>query len=222
MITAVKNRLPKPSTNGHAKKEATVEVPMLQLDRKTLKVTIVGTSPLIVHRFSEKARKMIEDKQQKKAKTAREAREPKTEFLAAYYVMPGTGAAGGKKTKYGIPASGVKNAMVSACRYIEGIPMTRARGMMFVKESPNGGGLVEIKYRETRMREDTVKLPNDALDMRYRPEFLDWSIDLQIEYNASVVSPEQIVNLLNNAGFSVGLCEWRPEKNGSYGMFTVK
>jgi hypothetical protein len=29
------------------------------------------------------------------------------------------------------------------------------------------------------------------------------------------------MNLLNTAGFAVGVGEWRPEKDGQYGMFRV-
>ncbi len=39
--------------------------------------------------------------------------------------------------------------------------------------------------------------------------------------NSGAISAEQIANLLNTAGFGVGIGEWRPEKNGSYGRFHV-
>ena len=42
-----------------------------------------------------------------------------------------------------------------------------------------------------------------------------------IDYNASVITIEQLINLIEIPGYSVGLCEWRPEKNGPYGRFRV-
>ena len=35
------------------------------------------------------------------------------------------------------------------------------------------------------------------------------------------MSEGQVVNLLSLGGFSVGGCEWRPEKDGDKGRFTV-
>jgi hypothetical protein len=217
--TATKNRI---AQNGHSAALPKAErVELKPIDIRTFKLPIKGTSPLIVHKFSEKAKKQIEDKQQKKAKGAKEARDPKSEYLAACYVMPESPPAGEKKARYGVPASGIKNALVSACRFVDGMQMTFARGAFHVME--DAGGLVEISYDTMRMREDTVRLngPGSPLDIRYRPEFTEWSLVCVVRYNAAAISPEQIVNLANVAGFSIGLCEWRPERDGSYGMFEV-
>lgn len=59
-------------------------------------------------------------------------------------------------------------------------------------------------------------------DIRYRCEFKEWSAVVKIRYNASVLSEAQIRNLFNVAGFGVGIGEWRPEKDGSFGMFHVE
>lgn len=58
-------------------------------------------------------------------------------------------------------------------------------------------------------------------DIRYRAEFPDWKARVLVRYNANVLSEAQILNLLNVAGFAVGVGEWRPEKDGQYGMFHV-
>ena len=71
------------------------------------------------------------------------------------------------------------------------------------------------------MRTDAVRIGMGTLDLRYRPEFQEWSVALRIRYNAAAISPEQIVNLYNVAGFAVGIAEWRPERDGSNGMFEV-
>lgn len=205
------------SQMGIADKSAQ-KIELRPIEIQIFNLKLVGTSPLIVHKFSEKNKKQIEDKQQKKATIAKETRDPHAEYLACFYMIPGSSHAGSPDARYGFPASGFKNAAVDACSFIDGITKVLARGAFHVV-SP--GGLVEIKYADVSMREDTVRIGMGALDLRYRPEFTGWSCELAIHYNASVLSPEQIVNLFNVAGFSVGIGEWRPQKDGSNGMFQV-
>lgn len=194
--------MPKPA----AKTQIAIPPP----DIRTMTVNVIGDSPLIVHKFSEKSKKQMEDKTQKKAR-AKEARDPKAEFEAARYRL-----ANGKD---GFPCSGFKLAMVSACRFTSGVPMTLARGAVLVM-----GDYAEIKGKPT-MREDIGRVGNFGAKKAmviYRPEFKNWSTRLTIRYNAQVISLEQIVNLLTIAGFSVGVGDWRPEKNGTFGTFHVE
>jgi hypothetical protein len=219
MVTATaKNRI---ASNGHAKKkEETQEVAIRPIDIAEFEIPIQGTTPLIVHKFSEKARKSITDKQQQKAKGGREKRDPESEYYAAMYIMPGTGKPQDKKAKHGVPAAGFKKAACSACRYIDGINMTFAKGAFHVID--DAGGYVQINFKELRMREDTIRLPNKALDLRYRPEYIGWSCVLRIQYNRSAISAEQIVNMFHHAGFHIGWGELRPEKGFSNGMWTIR
>lgn len=185
-----------------------------KMDMKTAKITIEGTTPLLVNNFSEKSKKEIEDKYRQKAKIKAVPISKEEEFKNALYYMPNT------KTRYGMPASGLKLCAVSACRYIEGIPMTIALGAFHVLESP----YVEIKGKPV-VDERTVRVGNFGNKKpanRVRPRFDKWECTFTVQYNAGVISAEQILNLYEHAGFSVGLCEHRPEKKGSNGMFRVK
>lgn len=158
----------------------------------------------------------LDEKHQQKGKTKRGARDPEAEFEAALYRIRGT-------NKFGIPASGVKLCAVSACRFIEGIPMTLAVGAFHVLEEKDG--LISIKGDAPILDERIVRVGNFGNKKpmtRYRPRFDKWEITFGVKYNSKVISPEQLLNLYENAGFSVGLCEMRPEKRGSYGMFRVK
>jgi len=199
-------------------------IQLLPIHVTEFEVTIVGSSPLIVHRFTEKARKQIEDKQQKRAQRAKEARDPHEEYLASLYVFPGD-VAGVEGARYGVPALWFKCAMVDACRYTGGLTMTAARGAFHVLgESPQSGGLVLLNYTDLRMRDDAVTIGIGTRDMRYRGEFSNWSVRLKIRYNASVISPDQLVNLLNVAGFGTGVGERRPSQSCSdmFGMWAVE
>lgn len=187
-----------------AKTTAAIELPPLNI--QTVTFMLVGDSPLIVHAWSEKAKKQMLDKQMKKAAKAKEAKDPDADYEACFYRTP-TGA-------YGFPAIGLKAAMVSAARFVDA-KMTVLRGAVHIDAE-----MIEI-VGEPQMREDMVRVGMGTADIRYRPEFPTWRSAVAIKFNASVISAEQIANLLNNAGFGVGIGEWRPEKNGSYGRFHV-
>lgn len=195
-------------------KETKLNIPPMNL--QYAKITLVGETPLLVQRFSEKSKREMEDKTQKRAKTARAARDPNEEFRAALYVIPG------RKITYGIPAAGIKNCAVSACRFIEGVPMTKARGAFHV--IAEGHNLIPINGDKPVMDESIVRIGGfkKIAQVRYRPRFDKWSVTFPVRFNQNVISAEQILNLYENAGFSVGLCEYRPEKGGNLGTFRVK
>ena len=73
------------------------------------------------------------------------------------------------------------------------------------------------------MRSDRVVLSgmSRTSSIAYRPMYEDWGMDVPIWINAGFVSPDQIVNLLNIAGFGVGIGDWRVEKKGTFGQFEV-
>jgi hypothetical protein len=198
-----------------AEKEEKIVIPPIQ--KKTALITLVGTTPLMVNNFSTKSKTEMLEKQMKKAKGAKESRNIEKEVEAALYRLSG-------KNRYGMPASGLKNCAVSACRFIEGVPMTRAKGSFFVLEDENG--LVEIKSKKGYTVDERPvsigKFGNKTKMIRFRPRFDDWSCTFKVVYNPNIISAEQLLNLYENAGFSVGLCEFRPEKSGNLGMFEVK
>lgn len=193
-------------------KDIQIKIPAPNIQMLT--VTIEGTAPLICHQWSEKAKKMIKDKQAGEKKKVRELRNPEEEYKSSYYKN--------SNGEIAFPALCIKQAMVNAARNIEGVTMTILRGSIFVKGDHLG--LITVDYKSERMREDMVRLGgmSNPADIRYRGELSDWSMKIVIEHNADVISAPMVLNLLNTAGFACGLGEWRPEKNGDKGTFRVK
>lgn len=194
------------ATRNGTSAAAPVAVSVPRMDRRQIEITLIGDSPLICHKWSDKAKQMMLDKQMKKASKGKEAKDPEQDYRDSLYHLDDGG--------YGFPAVAFKSAAVGACRFAE-MKMTEARGAFHVV-----GEMIPLEG-EPRMREDMVRVGMGTADIRYRGEFPEWRCTLSVVYNANAISPEQIVNLFNVAGFGVGVGEWRPEKDGSYGRFHV-
>ena len=180
------------------------------IQRQTIRLRIVGDTPLVAHRFSEKARKEMLDKQMKKAKQAKQAKDPEAEFNDARYQMQDGGD--------GFPSAGIKKAIANAFRFADGMKKVEIAGALHVEP---GNELVAIIGPQPLIREDTVKISMGTTDIRFRPEYRDWSMEFDVVFNGRAISAEQIVNLVNIAGFGIGIGEWRPERGGQFGMFHV-
>ena len=58
--------------------------------------------------------------------------------------------------------------------------------------------------------------------LRTRAKFDDWSCTFQVEVDDELVDQGQLATWLDIAGRRIGLGDWRPEKSGHYGRFTVE
>lgn len=171
-------------------------------------VWVIGDSPLIVHAWSEKAKKAMLDKQMKKAVKGKEAKNPQQDYEESLYYISK------KPLVYGFPAVAFKAAAVRAGKNM-GIPMTDSRTAFHVDTE------MVVIHGKPAMREDTVRLNGGVADIRYRGEFKEWHAMLPLKFNPNILSLEQLISLLNAAGFGVGVGEWRPEKDGQFGRFHV-
>ena len=186
-----------------------VAVHMPEFDLRALNFRLIGDSPLICHAWSERAINRMLDDQTKVPKQAREARNPRRDFLESLYPHPEGG--------YGFPSVAFKAAAVDACTYVDGITKVEARGVFHINAE-----LLRVHGDDPVMRRDMVRVGFGSADMRFRSQFINWHVDVPIRYNASVLSEGQIVHLFNMAGFHVGIGEKRPQKGGDqYGRFHV-
>lgn len=183
-----------------------IEIPPIEI--KTYILRIVGDSPLIVHAWSKKAKQEMLYKQMGKARGKKEPKDPQSDYEGAFYRMA-DGAPG-------FPTIAFKAAAVNAARQVEGLTMTFLRGAFHTV-----GELVAIEG-VPQMREDTVRVGMGTADLRYRPEFPEWAVNLKVRLNTRALTLEQLIHLFNQAGFSAGVGEWRPEKDGRNGMFHVE
>lgn len=220
-----------------AKKTETEVVEIRALDIKRVPIRIVGDTPLIVHAWSEKAKRMMLESQMKTTKTkARDVRDPYDDFIQSLYWLEGKPSEeeikeDGPKAferavkagaRWGFPVGAIKQAGNSAAYRLGWVKnQMQLRGSYFLETEY--GEMAEIKGAIPEMREDMVRVGMGSADLRYRGEFKNWYMDLTLEYNASGdLSLEQIINVINAGGYVCGAGEWRPERDGSNGRFHVE
>jgi len=172
-------------------------------------------SPLVIHAFAEKAKQEIRDKQQKKAKKAKAERNPEEEFLAARYVD--------EEGRECAPITALKKSIITAATAFDDLTKVGLRQAIFVDCLANpGASLVPIEKHDGQpaigvMREDAVTIGINTRGLTYRPEYREWQLRVRVEYNPRIVSREQLLALVDQAGWGVGICEGRPERSSALG-----
>lgn len=208
---------------------------MQPLNLKVMPVTIDDVTDVIVHAMGPKTQKQLLDifmRDPSKPKPKRTPKDPFAEFLGSLHVMPGAKIpkkklkAGEswpfKKDTFGVPCAGFKKGMVYAAqRY--GMKAKDVEAAVWVL-----GELTPLVYKKLIMRQDPVKVGpwnSRVVDIRFRGSFTHWSTTIMVEYDADLITPTTIVNLINRAGRVAGLCEWRPNSKdnpGTFGCYEVR
>jgi hypothetical protein len=200
-----------------ATKKETVEVLSISpINLQTLTVRLVGTAPLKQARFSAKAIQAMRDKMEaggtaKKGK-ARQARDFDSDFKHAQHIS--------SEGWNGHPASALRNACIDACRMV-GFKMTHAKMSIFVKadglDEVDGTPLVKILAPPPERTEETVRNATGVVDIRVRPMWRNWAMDVSIQFDADQFTANDVLNLIGRAGTQIGIGEGRPFSKSSNG-----
>lgn len=213
------------------KNEEIIEIKRAEIVTTTIRIK--GDTPLIVHAWSTKAKRTLLDAHLCiKKLEKREPKSPVEDFIDSMYWMSdeptektedGFVAAVKSGARWGFPVTAIKQAANSAA-YRNGLVKNQMalRGAYYI-DGVGAGQLAEIKGCMPVMREDMVRVGMGTADIRFRGQFDNWYMDLNVRYDKNgVYSLEQIVNLINLGGFCCGIGEWRPERDGQYGMYHVE
>jgi len=179
---------------------------------------IQGTAPLVQLKFSTKAKEqmmanMATPAAEKKAKAVRPPRDYDADFVAAQHIS----VAGWN----GMPCAAFRSAMIDACRTV-GLVMTKAKMSVFVIpegfDADDGTPLVKIIGSPPERMESLVRNDNGGADVRIRAMWREWEMDVNVEFDADMITPDSVVNLLDRAGRQVGIGEGRPFSKNSVGQ----
>jgi hypothetical protein len=185
-----------------------------------------------MHAWSEKAKRMMLDAQMGLAKgKKKEPKNPVEDFIRSMYWLTDMpeemteeafSEAISNGARFGFPVTAFKQAAISAA-YRMGWAKDKVslRGAFFIDSDENG--MIEIHSDAPEMREDMVKVGMGAADIRYRGQFNNWWSEFTVCYNENGDKTiDEILTILNAGGYVCGLGEWRPERDGQYGMYHVE
>ncbi len=205
-----------PTPDKIQSQHVTISPPNIQ----TAAFIIQGTAPLVVHRFDTKVMREFEDKiiEGSKPKGKRKFEPKNIEDIckaATYFGKTGN------EVWEGFNASGVRLAMISACRGAN-FKMTIAKQSFFVESDGWDIHTPLIPLVRIIGKSEVSKLigktETNVAMLVIRPMYREWKAKVRIRFDADLFSISDITNLLARAGQCVGICEGRPDSKNSGGM----
>jgi hypothetical protein len=182
---------------------------------ESVTVGILGTSPLVMNRMSEKARMQL--LMPTGPKTAADKRSslkhvPIDEYRGSVYRLTDG------PTVLAMPTTAVKGTLMTAALDTGGVARTQIGRLVYVVgDYLPVWGVPKLLMSITRSA-DIARTP----DVRTRAILPHWCMFATIRYVPPLLNRTTIVNLLSRAGLTAGVGDWRQEKGkGSYGQFDV-
>lgn len=211
---ALRDEIAKPKKGGRGVRNVTITAPKMEV----ADITIVGTSPLVMNRFSQKAMEQMKAKQEAGSVGKKGVKRDAKDFQLCYEQAKHVSREGW----CGIPAPAFRNAAISACKIV-GFAMTRAKLSLFIEpdgfDRVDGTPLVKITKGEPEYVEHAVRNESGVADIRPRPMWQPgWEARVRVRYDAEQFSASDVYNLFARVGIQVGILEGRPDSKSSAGL----
>lgn len=199
---------------GFTKKDT--EVTLIEFARERMTVRLVGVTPIILYRMSEKAKREL---LLPRAATNRAARaqtlkhDPLAEFRESPYKLPP-----GSPTLLCHLATAFKSSMRNCAVDMPGASKAQLGRMLYVE-----GERVPI-YGVPRLHMAITKQAGIAKtpDVRTRCIVPEWAAELSVVFMRPHLTLDNVANLIAGAGLMQGVGDWRPEKgSGTFGQYRL-
>ena len=189
-------------------------------------IKIEGDSGFMPKQFSKKVQDELDEKAQGAPKKKRGPKDIVADCIDCFHVIGRRPTSMSKtelkKTQFGFPVTAFKHAMEKAA---VGCGWKSTEFRQCVRLEADDGYMVKLKTSIPRMDVRPVRLngPRGKVpDIRHRPFFEKWSTTLRIQYNARLVTAQQVVVFCDDAGSTGGIGELRPGKSSAGMMGTWK
>lgn len=167
----------------------------------TVTCSIEGVSPLLMHRFPLEPIEALEKKS------------PAEQAELAAYRTP--------ESKLYIPGVNINRALVAGATYSKG------KGRATLQKPVAASVIVSPEYcvltpQEYVVDSRPIVVPaTKGRVLRHRPRLDQWRCTFEIEYDPDLLTEEQLRRVVDDTGSRVGLLDFRPERKGPFGRFSV-
>jgi hypothetical protein len=192
------------------------EIQILEISKGIVEVCIVGVSPLICNRMSEKARQSLilpTGRMTTAQKAVNLKHDPLAEFRSSPYINSEDGL-----TRIQLLASMFKGAMKTAALDLPGVAKSKIGRLVYVEgDRVEVYGIPQVMSAVTRSSD-----MNRTPDVRTRAILPRWACRISIAYVTPMINQKSVLNLLAAGGITAGIGDWRVEKgSGSYGQYKL-
>lgn len=208
-----------------AKKVNTIVLKPLGI--KYMDVTIVGDSDLVLNKMNDVTARKLIDIRTDKAKDTTKPNEWEEIITAMHWYK-------GKPTDFS--EKGLAQALVENAPCISAFGLGRSLGDAVVRNEVDKyktkfdanvnlitkGGLIPIKFSEHYIDERLMSPKKGSPVLARLNRFSGWSATFTVSYMENVFSAEQIVNIINLAGFGLGIGSGRSSGFGRYHVESVR
>lgn len=199
------------------KVETSSEIQVIEVVKGQIDFCILGTSPLIMNRMSQKVwHELLAPKGKKNAaeKASSLKHDPIQEFRNSPYIIENKAA----PSLLGILPTAFKGAMLTAALDMPGTKRTQMGRLLTVDWDMQPVYGVPRVFMSITRSADMNKTP----DVRTRAILPEWACKLTVTFNKPILREQSVANLLAAAGMQSGVGDWRQEKgSGSFGAFKL-
>lgn len=200
-----------------ATKKDQTEISVMEVSQQKVDYCVLGTTPIILNRMSEKAKNelLFPTGRKSAAQKAQSLKHnPFQEFKDSPYRIPDENA----QTLLAHLATAFKKAIAGTALDIPGATKAQISRLMWVEgEKLPIYGVPKLFMSVTRSA-DMNKTP----DVRTRAIIPEWACRVTVTFATPMLKEQVVSNLLAAAGQIQGVGDWRPEKgSGTFGQFAL-
>lgn len=197
------------------------------LGNRFMEVTIVGDSDLILNKMNDVNAKQLIDKRKDKAKDMEKSNVWENIITSMHWYN-------GKPTDFS--ETGLEDALKNNAPCITDFGLKKSFGDAVVRyeidkyrtkfdaniNMASNGGLVPITFAEHYIDEKLMSPKKGSPVLVHLNRFSGWKATFTVSFMENVFSAEQIVNIINYAGFGLGIGSGRSSGFGRYHVSEVK
>jgi hypothetical protein len=187
-----------------------------RIKQGVVEVYVLGVTPLIFNRASEKVKRELllpRGRLNAAARAANLKHEPISEYRASVYRIRGD-----SPTLLGIPSTAFKGAMRTAALRLPGVARTEVDQLIWVE------GYTVAVFGVPQLKMDMVRMADRARtpDIRTRAVLPEWACKISIRHTLPLINAQSAANLLAGGGMVSGVGDFRQEKGkGNFGLFDL-